>query len=95
MKIADRRVSSSTPAGGHTFASARSVKYAANRPPKNMSSDASHTTAPTASIDGCCRAGLSVVAPSAIVLPVAVASSHRAAHRLAHWRRLARVSVPG
>ena len=31
---------------------ARSVKYAANSPAKNMSSDASHTTTPTPRMEG-------------------------------------------
>src|SRR5512132_1755119 len=65
VKIADRAVSSSTPGGGHTRASAFSVKYAANKPPKNISSEASHTTVPTASMDGCCRARVSAATPSA------------------------------
>ena len=46
--------------------SAFRVKYAANRPQKNMSSEASHTTVPTASIDGCSRVGTSVATPSPI-----------------------------
>ena len=65
VKSPDRSVSSSTPGGGHCRASAFSVKYAANRPPKNMSSDASHTTVPTASMDGCWRVGPAVAAASA------------------------------
>src|SRR5262245_1738806 len=47
-----RAVSNSTPLAGHTSLTARSVKYAANRPAKNISSDASHTTTPTPSTDG-------------------------------------------
>ena len=47
-----RRSRGARAAGGHTCAFDRSVKYAANSPPKNISSDASQTTVPTASSDG-------------------------------------------
>jgi hypothetical protein len=39
-------MSSSTPAGGQGVVSDRSVKYAANNPPKNTSSDARKTIVP-------------------------------------------------
>src|SRR3954447_16164531 len=52
VATAVRAVASSTPRGGHTRAEERSVKYAANRPAKNISSDASHTITPTDRGDG-------------------------------------------
>ena len=41
--------SRTSPAGGHGVVSARRLKNAANRPEKNISSDASHTITPTCS----------------------------------------------
>ena len=52
VATAVRAVASSTPSGGQTSFDDRSVKYAANSPAKNISSDASHTTTPTPSSDG-------------------------------------------
>src|SRR5690606_27949967 len=40
------------PSGGHVVALARKVNHAANRPEKNISSEASHTTMPTCSGSG-------------------------------------------
>ena len=77
-------------AGGQIFVFARSVKYAANSPPKNMSSDASHTTVPTPSRDG--RRGR---AASGDALRHAAMMAHRYARRGERRRAARRVPGPG
>jgi hypothetical protein len=48
VNTAMRQTSSSSPAGGQLGSLlARSTNHAAKSPPKNMSSDANHTTTPT------------------------------------------------